>query len=116
MSKRVNFRGANIPIDVLRIDQSFVRPLVSPFDKGAIVKAVIGMSRSLNLNVVAEGVETKEQCQFLRALKCDEGQGFYFSRPLAADKFARLLRRGLPARRNVVSPPGQRRRATVQAM
>jgi diguanylate cyclase (GGDEF)-like protein/PAS domain S-box-containing protein len=91
----------DFPIDVLKIDQSFVRDLASPLDEGVIVKAVIGMSRNLNLKVVAEGVETKQQCQFLRALQCDQGQGFYFSRPLGGEQFARLLRRGLPARRNV---------------
>ena len=103
----------DFPIDVLKIDQSFVRALVSPFDNGAIVKAVIGMSRSLNLKVVAEGVETKEQCQFLRELKCDEGQGFYFSRPLASSHFARLLKRGLPARRNI-SPLSRHRHSTEE--
>ena len=66
----------NFPVDVLKIDQSLVRDLVSPQDKGIIVKAVIGMSRSMNLKVVAEGVETQEQCKLLRELKCDEGQGF----------------------------------------
>jgi diguanylate cyclase (GGDEF)-like protein len=104
----------NFPIDVLKIDQSFVRDLVSPQDKGIIVKAVIGMSRSLNLKVVAEGVETQEQCQFLRELKCDEGQGFYFSRPLAGEQFARLLKNGLAAHRNVPDPLARRQRGTIR--
>jgi diguanylate cyclase (GGDEF)-like protein/PAS domain S-box-containing protein len=85
------------PIDTLKIDQSFVRDLAVASDNGIIVAAVIGMGRNLRLRVIAEGVETNEQCQFLRGLECDEGQGFYFSRPVAADQFARLLATGISA-------------------
>jgi EAL domain-containing protein (putative c-di-GMP-specific phosphodiesterase class I) len=83
------------PIDTLKIDQSFVRDLTPVSNNGIIVTAVIGMSRNLRLRVVAEGVETGEQYQFLRGLGCDEGQGFYFSPPIAADQFARLLETGV---------------------
>jgi diguanylate cyclase (GGDEF)-like protein/PAS domain S-box-containing protein len=83
------------PIDTLKIDQSFVRDLAVSSDNGIIVTAVIGMGRNLRLRVIAEGVETNEQCQFLRGLECDEGQGFYFSPPLAADQFSKLLETGV---------------------
>jgi EAL domain-containing protein (putative c-di-GMP-specific phosphodiesterase class I) len=79
------------PIDTIKIDQSFVRQIsTSPADT-AIVKAVINMAHSLNLVVVAEGVETREEFEFLANLGCDEAQGYYFSRPVAAASFATLL-------------------------
>lgn len=68
------------PIDALKIDQSFIRQITTVPDETIIVKAVIGMGRSLKLRVVAEGVETQEQLAFLRAHQCDEAQGYYFSR------------------------------------
>jgi diguanylate cyclase (GGDEF)-like protein/PAS domain S-box-containing protein len=83
------------PIDVLKIDQSFVRDVVPASDNGIIVTAVIGMGRNLRLRVVAEGVETRAQWKFLRSLQCDEGQGFYFSPPLEAQQFSRLLETGI---------------------
>ena len=58
----------------------------------ALTKAIIEMGKSLSLTVVAQGVETKEQAEFLRAHACDEFQGFYFNKPLSADKFTELLR------------------------
>ena len=85
------------PIDVLKIDQSFVQDATPDSNNGIIVNAVIGMGRSLRLRVVAEGVETSAQCQFLRNRQCDEGQGFYFSAPLPANLFTQLLETGLPA-------------------
>jgi len=84
------------PIDTLKIDQSFVRQIVAPGDDASIVTAVISMARSLKLRVVAEGVETLEQLYFLRAHECDEAQGYYFSRPVSPQKFARLLKSGVP--------------------
>ena len=79
------------PIDTLKIDQSFVRDIVTDPDDGTIVSAIIGMGKNLNQQVIAEGVETPEQLAFLRARQCDEGQGFLFHRPLTAEDFARLL-------------------------
>jgi predicted signal transduction protein with EAL and GGDEF domain len=83
------------PIDALKIDRSFVNCVTSNPDDAAIVGAVIGMGKSLKLRVVAEGVETPEQCQFLLAQHCDEGQGYYFSRPVAAKDIAALLQTGV---------------------
>src|SRR6202790_2056964 len=84
------------PIDALKIDQSFIRQITSaPFDT-TIVTAVIGMARSMNLRVVAEGVETQEELAFLQAHECDEAQGYYFSHPVLPQQFAKLLKTGIP--------------------
>lgn len=83
------------PIDALKIDQSFVRQISSAPDDATIVTAVISMGRSLKLRVVAEGVETLEELNFLRAHLCDEAQGYYFSRPVLPHQFARLLKGGI---------------------
>lgn len=80
------------PIQTLKIDQSFIRDLNHPDDDdAAIVSAIIAMSKSLALRVVAEGVEKLEQLEFLKENSCDEIQGFYYSRPLPAADFWQLL-------------------------
>ncbi|MBP1202870.1 diguanylate cyclase (GGDEF)-like protein [Duganella sp. 1411] len=81
------------PIDVLKIDQSFVHGISAAPGDGVIVGAVIAMGGSLGHKVVAEGVERQSQLDFLRERHCDEGQGYLFSLPLAADAFAALLAR-----------------------
>lgn len=83
------------PINTLKIDQSFVKQMTSKPDDAAIVSAVISMAKSLKLSVIAEGVETAEQYAFLRTKQCDEGQGYYFGRPMTADALAGLLQTGL---------------------
>jgi diguanylate cyclase (GGDEF)-like protein/PAS domain S-box-containing protein len=83
------------PIDALKIDQSFVRQITSAPDDTTIVTAIISMGRSLNLRVVAEGVETQKEMEFLQAHQCDEAQGYYFGRPVIAQQFASLLKTGL---------------------
>jgi diguanylate cyclase (GGDEF)-like protein/PAS domain S-box-containing protein len=83
------------PVDSLKIDQAFVRQIGKPDDKKHIVTAIISMARSLKLRVIAEGVETLEELSFLRAHQCDEAQGYYFSRPVPADEFAKLLQTGV---------------------
>jgi diguanylate cyclase (GGDEF)-like protein/PAS domain S-box-containing protein len=83
-------------IDTLKIDQSFVRQIAAGPDETTIVAAVIGMGRSLRLRVVAEGVETREELEFLQAQQCDEAQGYYFSRPVLPAQFAQLLESGIP--------------------
>jgi diguanylate cyclase (GGDEF)-like protein/PAS domain S-box-containing protein len=83
------------PIDALKIDQSFVRQVTSAPDDTSIVTAVISMGRSLKLRVVAEGVETQKEMAFLQEHQCDEAQGYYFSRPVAPEQFAKLLETGI---------------------
>ncbi len=80
------------PIDALKIDRSFVRDLPTDQDDAAIVRAIIAMSRSLRMKVIAEGVETEEQQQFLRAEGCDEIQGFFSGRPVPSEEFLQGLR------------------------
>jgi diguanylate cyclase (GGDEF)-like protein len=87
-----------LPIDALKIDQSFVRDIVTDADDASIVSAVISMGKSLQMRVVAEGVETREQLAFLQQQRCPEGQGYYFSRPVAPVEFAQLLCRSVGAR------------------
>jgi diguanylate cyclase (GGDEF)-like protein len=84
---------ARFPIDTLKIDQSFVQNLddASHDKENAIISAVIAMGESLKHRVVAEGIETKQQLAFLQSKNCTEGQGYYFSRPLAAKEFTALL-------------------------
>ena len=82
------------PIDALKLDQSFVQDIVASSENAIVVSAVISMGRSLKHRIIAEGVETLEQLAFLQARGCDEGQGYYFSRPLGAGQFATLL--GMP--------------------
>lgn len=83
------------PIDALKIDQSFVQQMSANPDDATIVSAVISIGKSLKQRVVAEGVETPEQCGFLRAQQCEEGQGYFFSRPVPAKSLATLLQAGL---------------------
>jgi len=80
------------PVDRLKVDRSFVEHIAIDTDDAAIVRTIIALGRNLGLKVVAEGVETAEQLQFLRAHACDEVQGYYFSRPIAAQAFENLLR------------------------
>jgi diguanylate cyclase (GGDEF)-like protein/PAS domain S-box-containing protein len=82
------------PIDTLKIDRSFVRDLTTDADDASIVNAVISMGKSLHMHVVAEGVETQEQLAFLQKHGCPEGQGYYFSRPVAAAELVLLLQHG----------------------
>ena len=79
------------PVDALKIDQSFVRDIVHDTDSAAIVKAVISLAHILNLRVIAEGVETEAQCDFLRENGCDDVQGYYFGRPMSVLDFGKLL-------------------------
>lgn len=85
------------PIDVLKIDQSFIRGLSSDSNAAALVSAIISLGRSLKLTIIAEGVETLEQLNFLEAHQCEEGQGYYFSKPVAPDAFVQYLESVKPA-------------------
>jgi diguanylate cyclase len=81
----------HFPIDTLKVDRSFVRDTPGDKDDSAIVTAIVAMAKSLQLEVVAEGVESKEQLEFLRRLGCEIVQGFYYSEPLPFEDFRKLL-------------------------
>ncbi|MFI3185556.1 MAG: EAL domain-containing protein [Methylococcaceae bacterium] len=86
------------PIDTLKIDKSFLSEITGTAvvsDDASIVAAVISMGKSLNQRVIAEGIETREQLDFLQAEGCGEGQGFYFSRPVTSEALVELLGRGI---------------------
>lgn len=85
---------SRFPIDVVKIDQSFVRDITINPVNAAIAQATIAMSHKLDKTVLAEGVETEEQMQYLRRNECDEMQGYFFSKPIPADEIARLLQQG----------------------
>ena len=79
------------PLDVLKIDRSFVKDIVGNSEDGAIARAVIAMAHSMNLKVIAEGVETEEQYQFLKDHECEIIQGYLISKPVPAKEFELLL-------------------------
>jgi len=80
------------PFNNLKVDQSFIRDITSEHDSAEIVKTIIAMAHSLRLKVIAEGVETAGQLNYLRLHKCDEIQGYLFSKPVEADELCHLLR------------------------
>ena len=98
-----------LPIDILKIDRSFVSDITESPDDAVIVKSIVSLAHSLRLRVVAEGVETAEQLEFLQVNDCDEIQGYHFSRPVADVEFTRLLQqqKSLPPYKPVlqISPP-----------
>ncbi len=85
------------PIDRLKIDQSFIRNALNNPDDAAIARTIVRLGHSLNLKVIAEGVETKEQVDRVRQEGCTEMQGYYICRPSSAQDIARLLRWQQPA-------------------
>ena len=82
------------PIGALKIDRAFIKDTITDPGDAAVTAGIITIAHSLNLNAIAEGVETPEQLAFLRNQRCDSIQGFLFSRPVPADEFAQLLREG----------------------
>jgi EAL domain-containing protein (putative c-di-GMP-specific phosphodiesterase class I) len=80
------------PLDTIKIDRSLIRDVASVDEDKDMTKAIVAMGRTLSLTVVAQGVETKEQAEYLRQNACDEFQGFYLNKPVPADQIAELLR------------------------
>ncbi|MBD3560468.1 EAL domain-containing protein, partial [Planktothrix sp. FACHB-1355] len=81
------------PIHTLKIDRSFVRDVVSNSHDGAVTNAIITLAKSLDLNITAEGVETQEQCEYVKAQGCHEIQGYYFSPPIPTLAMTALLKK-----------------------
>jgi EAL domain-containing protein (putative c-di-GMP-specific phosphodiesterase class I) len=91
------------PVDYVKIDQAFIRGLGEGTEDAAITRAIIAMAHSLELKVVAEGVENEAQLNFLKAHECDEVQGYLISRPVDAEAATRLFREHA---QQAWSPPG----------
>jgi EAL domain-containing protein (putative c-di-GMP-specific phosphodiesterase class I) len=105
------------PIDTLKIDRTFVRDLSTDTDDATLTRAIIHLAQNLRLKVVAEGVETQAQLDFLCANGCDEMQGYFFAKPTGAEECERMMREGrtlaIPrtARKNKSGVPAKRARA-----
>jgi EAL domain-containing protein (putative c-di-GMP-specific phosphodiesterase class I) len=82
---------SRLPMDVLKIDRCFVNELDSDDNSLEIIRAILGIAQGLNLTVVAEGIETETQAQYLQELGCQTGQGYYFSVPLDAAAATQLI-------------------------
>lgn len=97
----------HLPIDTIKVDRSFVRDIVNDPDDAAIVEAIIAMAHSLKVNVIAEGVETVEQLEFLRQHNCRQAQGYFFARPLDTQQFKAFLTENLveDAKHPMPAPP-----------
>ncbi|HBA70815.1 MAG TPA: hypothetical protein DCZ63_01045, partial [Geobacter sp.] len=95
----------HLPIDTIKVDRSFVRDIVNDPDDAAIVDAIVAMAHALKLNVIAEGVETAEQLEFLRQRKCQQAQGYYFARPLDPQQFEAFISQGRSLGDMTVSTP-----------
>ncbi len=83
------------PIDQLKIDRSFINDLLKNKQNEIIVKSIISIAQSLGMLVIAEGVETKEQVEFLRSQNCDIAQGYYFSPPVPINEIEKILKNSL---------------------
>ena len=86
---------SRFPLDALKIDKSFIRDIIITQEAANLADSIIALAQRMQLQVVAEGVETEEQMRFLRERDCDEVQGYYFSKPVPATSFAEILRKGL---------------------
>jgi EAL domain-containing protein (putative c-di-GMP-specific phosphodiesterase class I) len=91
------------PSDALKLHQSFVQEITANPEDATIVSAMINIGKSLQQRVIAEGVETRQQLEFLKRHGCDEGQGYYFSRAVAADQAGKLLEAGIREQEQVIN-------------
>ncbi|HLR75283.1 MAG TPA: EAL domain-containing protein, partial [Virgibacillus sp.] len=82
-----------LPVDTLKIDASFIRDIDNNEESQAIVTAILTLAQKLNINVIAEGIESEEQIKFLNKDGCRQGQGFFFSKPLSTEDFEGYLKR-----------------------
>jgi EAL domain-containing protein (putative c-di-GMP-specific phosphodiesterase class I) len=80
-----------LPLDILKIDRAFIKDISHDTENGELAKLIINMPKTLGLGVIAEGIETQYQLDFLRKYQCDEFQGYLSSAPVAADLFEKFL-------------------------
>jgi EAL domain-containing protein (putative c-di-GMP-specific phosphodiesterase class I) len=97
-------RLTQFPLSTIKIDRSFIHGVAKIAENKDLTKAIIALGRALSLSVVAQGVETKEQADFLRQNACDEFQGFYLNKPMPADQITELLRIQLDVAEPVAGP------------
>lgn len=81
----------HFPFDAIKIDRSFIRWMSIDEQSFAIVRTIIDLAKSMNMKVIAEGIETEENLKILRELMCDYGQGYLFSKPIDRDSMTRML-------------------------
>jgi EAL domain-containing protein (putative c-di-GMP-specific phosphodiesterase class I) len=81
-----------LPLDKLKIDRAFIRELATSRDDAEIVRAIVSLAHTLHLKVIAEGVETPDQLEFLRTLGCDQYQGYHYSAPVPSNAFVAMMR------------------------
>lgn len=105
----------HLPIDTVKLDRSFVNGATTDPDDAALVMAIITLAHNLRLKVIAEGVETAEQLSFLRLLKCDEGQGYLFSKPVPPDVFAASMTRDPQRKLPVISDLARQDQSSFRA-
>jgi EAL domain-containing protein (putative c-di-GMP-specific phosphodiesterase class I) len=91
------------PVDILKIDRSFVDPLGASAKSAALVRTILDLASALDIDAVAEGIETDEQIVTLRALGCRLGQGYYFARPRPAAKLVEMLAHRRPDGLNAIA-------------
>ncbi|PYS24864.1 MAG: diguanylate cyclase [Acidobacteria bacterium] len=106
----------SLPIDNLKLDQSFVKGATTDPDDATLVMTIVTLSHNLRLNVVAEGVETDEQLAFLRLLRCDEGQGYLFGRPVPAATFRSTLAADPRRKLHVLANPRRSERPGIKVV
>ncbi len=94
---------SELPIDMIKIDRSFIRSMQDRHESAKIVTAILGLGKSLNLATIAEGVETEQDADFLKSKGCTLGQGNYFGRPMPVEEAAVLVGKGASAKRQLVA-------------
>ncbi|MEM9136444.1 MAG: EAL domain-containing protein, partial [Cyanobacteria bacterium P01_F01_bin.42] len=105
-----------LPLDILKIDQSFIRDLELETKDIEIVRAVISLARGLELDIVAEGVEKAEQIDILQALDCNIVQGYYFSRPLSTEQMTEMLQKSWASGKQKSSAGAETRKLSLQQL
>jgi diguanylate cyclase (GGDEF)-like protein len=106
----------NLPIDTVKLDQSFVAGAATDPDDAALVMAIVTLAHHLRLRVIAEGVETEDQVAFLRLLKCDEAQGYLFGKPMLPEMFESAMALNPPRKSHVLSEAGRQPAGSLPAV
>ncbi len=87
---------SRLPVDLLKIDKSFIDNLTKQAEKKTMVESIVKLGQSMKLKVIAEGIEKHEDLNYLRDLRCDMGQGYYFSKAIPAEEYEKILKKQNP--------------------